>query len=435
MSERSHRLPYALLSPLAAALWSTAFVCGTAAPVLAEDATKRVDAAATQRNEPRRVEPLDPPVDVASVRALIEQGRLGEARSVVDAILARSPDNLEARMRSARLYLWDDDVQRAEREVRSVVAADAFHAEGWRLLSNIQVRTDRVPEAVESLRRAQLCGADDVGLRLRLIDLYLQIDRPDLAQLQLLPGMPIPPELEDDLARRRHPVTLDAFVAATSYRDEVWTRARAGAAWNTNRHLTLYGAAGVEQRPAATAFRATAQAYLRYGRLASTFSATWTPNAPFFLPPLNLWADIGLGVLDNLQVGLWGRYANYEVADLYAIGPIISLVLGRWKFSPGYLLVVRAAPAGAQYDHTIYGKIRFEQSNRTAWFLWAYLGQEAVFTARSVGIADESNFSTVFGFDHWLNTRWGLRAMLTWWEQLRIEGRGIEALLAVRVRL
>ena len=145
-----------------------------------------------------------------------------------------------------------------------------------------------------------------------------------------------------------------------------------------------------------------------------------------------------LGTALGVAIGLWARYANYEVSPLYTLGPYVPVTLGRLTLKPGYLVVVRGPTVAGdlgQVGHTFFLRSRWQHTSKTALFAWLFYGQEVVFNNRTVYGPDESGPSLVLGWDQWFSTRLGLRVIGTAYHQTEIGATMWDMSLAVRVRL
>ena len=141
------------------------------------------------------------PANAVTIRSLIGQKRLRKALKVAEMVLRREPRNVEVGMQKARLFYWLKRTDAAEKQATEVYKLDRHNTDALRLVGDIRLQRGDEPGAIRAYREAILRGAADYDLRLRLMDLYIGADRPDLAQVLLRPGMELPDELAWRLAR------------------------------------------------------------------------------------------------------------------------------------------------------------------------------------------------------------------------------------------
>lgn len=378
------------------------------------------------------------PANAVSIRGLIIAKRLDDALKVADIVLTTHPNDVEVGMQRARLLFWRGQLGEAEKQAVHVYRNDRFNREALRLVGEIRSERGDLKGAVRAYREAQLRGDADIVLVFRLIHLYLELDRPDLALAQLRPGMQLPDELARMLAAHLYPWTAQVLGGVTLYGDDVWRRAGASLGYRWSPMLTVLGGAQAEQRTGdRVGFQTFAQIFVTAGRFAGDLRFAWSPQTGDFLPPIDTWLS-GAFSFDKFALGLWGRYANFEISPLYSVGPFAVLYFGNWELKPGYLLVWRGETprgGGGQVGHTVFLKSRWDYDANSAFLFWAYYGEEAVFNERTVRIPDESGLSLVVGWEKWLTARWGVRLMGTWTTPFNLADNFWDLVVAVRVRL
>ena len=211
------------------------------------------------------------------------------------------------------------------------------------------------------------------------------------------------------------------------------------AAYTWSPRLTLLGAAYAEDRgPTSRGLQLRSQLFFATDKITGDLRFAWAPQTGGFLPVVDVWAEAAYRLHKRFALGLWARYASYETAPLYSLGPYVPIYLGRLTLKPGYLFVARGLTVAgdlAQIGHTIFFRARWQHNIRTAVFAWFYWGQEAVFNNRSVYGADESGPSLVLGVDHWFTDRVGFKVMGTAYRPVQLEATMWDIIASVRFRL
>lgn len=377
------------------------------------------------------------PLNAITIRSLIMQQQLRRALVVADAVLQRYPNDLEVQMQRARLLFWLGDAESAETAAVAVYNADKHNAEALRLVAQIRESRDDKAGAIRAYREAQLRGDGDVRIAIRLISLYLDIDQPDLARAQIRPGMVLPDELERRMLMNDKRWLLQGLAGLSFYRGDTWERLEGSVGYTWSPRLALVGALYGEQRVNDRGWAMWSQLFFSASRLTGDVRLSISPDTGGFLPTMDAWGEASWN-FGRFAIGLWGRYANFEVSPLWTVGPYVPIFLGRLTVKPGYLLVGRGAgPEGqiGQIGHTFYLRSRFDFDIRRAVFAWFYWGQEVVFTNRTLSAPDESAVSLVVGYDHWFHHRYGIRLMGTALHQLDAGRQWFDIALMLRARL
>ncbi|MCO4760145.1 MAG: tetratricopeptide repeat protein [Myxococcales bacterium] len=379
------------------------------------------------------------PANAITVRSLIVQKRLPEALRVAETVLKRHPNDLEVAMQRARLLFWLGKPKVAEKAAIAVYKRERRNFAALRLVGDIRQQRGDKRGAIRAYREAQLRGDPDVVLAIRLISLYLDIRESTLALAQVRPGMELPSELAFRLSKGRYPWRIEAWGGMTAFNGQQWRRGMFTTAYTWSPKLTLLGGATVEDRGSGrVGVQAVAQLFFSTDKVTGDARIAWSPQPGGFLPPVDAWAEAAYQFSNRFSVGLWGRYASYQVSSLYTIGPYVPINFGRLTVKPGYLLVVRGATVAGdlgQVGHTVFLRTRWDHNIRTAFFVWLYYGQEAVFNNRTVYGADESGPSAVVGWDQWLGQRFGFRLMGTAYRPMELNATMWDLIAAVRVRL
>ncbi len=405
------------------------------APPVLRPKLKRVKAT------PRKVIPSgvgNLPGNAVAIRILFQKKQYATALKVADRVLKQYPKDLEVAMQRARLLFWTGRKRAAEQQAVRVYRADRFNTEALRLVGEIRAERSDLRGAVRAYREAQLRGDGDVVLVYRLITLYMELRRPDLALAQLRPGMELPEHIERRLAEYQYPLGLQLLGALTFNQGITWQRLQGSISYRWSPMFALLGGLHAESRAAdRVGYQTFAQLFFDIWRVSGDLRFAWAPEPSDFLPPLDIWLS-GSFSFTKFALGLWGRYAAYQVSPMYSVGPFATLYVGNWEVKSGYLLVWRGETRRGklgQIGHTIFAKGRWDYTPTTALLLWGYLGQEAVFGNRTLQISDESGLSLVVGWERWFTARWGLRALGTWTTIFNLEHDLWDVALAVRTRL
>ncbi|HAN31406.1 MAG TPA: hypothetical protein DCQ06_07395 [Myxococcales bacterium] len=379
------------------------------------------------------------PANAITVRTLITENRLKAALAMAEVVLKRYPDDEEVALQRARLLFWTGAPKKAEHSAVAIYRKNDRSFGALRLVGDIRQERGDVRGAIRAYREAQLRGDPDVRLAIRLIDMYLTIGDSALALAQVRPGMKLPDDLELRLANARHPWRAEVWAGMTSFNGQLWRRTLASATYTWSSRLALFAGFSAEDRGVGRlGTQASIWLFFDTGDVQGDIRAAWAPSTGGYLPPIDVWAEAAVRINANVAVGLWARYANYEVSPLYTIGPYVPLSFGKLSVRPGYLVVVRGPTIAGdlgQVGHTFFVRNRWQQSARTAFFAWLYYGQEVVFNNRSVYGPDESGPSVVLGWDQWFSTRFGLRLIGTAYHQTDLGATMWDLNVALRVRL
>ncbi|GEM_PF-3534885 len=380
------------------------------------------------------------PANALTVRSLVKRKALKKALRVTEMVLKRQPRNTEVRMQRAKILYWLDRIDEAEKQATRVYRLDNYNTAALRLVGDIRLRRKDIRGAIRAYREAILRGDADYGLRLRVIDLYITIDRPYLAEAMLRPGMVLPDELAWRLARALYRWEAQVFAAGARFSSTntsaLWFRAQGSAAYTWSKNMTLqagvYGERRAAQRAGGLLF---GQLFFTSGSLSGDARLAYSPLPSDFLPTIDGWLE-GAYNFGKFALGGWIRYASYQIAPQLSIGPYAQIQLGRLFIKPGYLLVLRGDLEDPQIDHTIFLRMRYQANVQTSAFAWLYVGQESVFgSRRSIAAKDESAVSLVVGAERWLGLRWGVRGMVTAMKYVgEIDATLIELLIALRAR-
>ena len=395
------------------------------------DTAVAVDAPRTATAEGTVVQIISPGV---SVRALIAAGKLDEALQRLDDQLFVNPSDDEVRLQRARILYWKGRNRAALEAAEEVLQRHPADVEVMELVAQIRLAQGKVSASLEMYQAMQALGDNRPEIRQRIIDLLLQLEDMPGLELALARGGALSDEQELALARLLYPWSVDAGGGLTLYNDQVWPRFDGGLGRRVNKSLTLVGGASVEQR-ARLAWSPRLEAYFGAGRVGAMLHVSGSPSEAF-LPKIDLRGDLSVGLTDGVSLGLWLRYAVYAPADVtpvnsITIGPNVSVTVGRWTLTPGYLLML-LDPGGTA--HTAMLKVRMQASARTAWFTWCYFGTDPNFVDRQ-SARPTLGFTGLLGVDHWFTGQFGLRASVSRIQPLGNYNAFTEFALGLRGRL
>jgi Tfp pilus assembly protein PilF len=131
-------------------------------------------------------------LDVTSLRAEIEISDISGSAAAADA----ANDTSATRIRRARQELSAGQVEAAEKEFRSVLAADSTNAAAHRGLGEIDRRRGKLDDAVKELQ-ASLGARDSAEVRTMLAKIYLEQKKPDLARAEAEKALKLAPNYSE----------------------------------------------------------------------------------------------------------------------------------------------------------------------------------------------------------------------------------------------
>ncbi|MCD6662602.1 MAG: tetratricopeptide repeat protein [Comamonas sp.] len=111
---------------------------------------------------------------VALVGSYLRAGKLKEAQSFLQSVLAASPDNLDARLLQARLLAQSGDVPGARQDYDAVLARQPKNTTAWLGLANLQIVAGQLDEADATMQQAIKQAPEDFSLRLARASLMEQ---------------------------------------------------------------------------------------------------------------------------------------------------------------------------------------------------------------------------------------------------------------------
>jgi hypothetical protein len=368
-------------------------------------------------DEPRKV--VEPPVVVVrtpaqSVRSLIRKGKFVEALAEIDKLLAVSPHDDEVRVQRARLLYWLNRRAEAETELRGLRARHPADLDVLELLARVRLASGDSRGALEVYLQMEAVGGVSPQIHQRIVDLLVEAGESAKARQALALGGVLSDEQELRLARQERPWTADLGSSLTLHKGQYWPRVEAMAGRRLTSALTLAGGAVYERRDVAEAVSGKLEAYLSFWRVDAMAHLSGSASGTF-LPRVDARVDGAVGVWrQKLSLGLYGRFAHYQYANLLSGGPYLQANWRRWTLTPGFFLNETSyANLPSRLDPTGYLKLRWEQSARTAWILWGYWGRDQTFVERFGATETGEAVSAVLGVDHWWTGRWGTRATVS----------------------
>ena len=348
---------------------------------------------------------------VASVRLAIREGRFEAALGAVDALLARVPHDDELRLTRVRLLYWLGRFDLAQADLRPLLERHPGDMDAMELQGQIELALEHPERALQVYQALEAAGDTRMATHQRVLDLELELDKVSdvLASLRL--GGTLSDEQRLRLDTIQHPVYVDAVSLTTLHSGTTWKRFEANASYRFSRRWTVLAGAGYEMRPDESAWVAKVEGYGNIGPVSAMLHLSGSPSNTF-LARYDLRGDASVQILRKLAVGLYGRYAHYPYVDLGMIGPNLSLSLGAWTLTPGY--VASLVRPGNPVNHTGYLKIRWQPTAPSALLLWTYVGQDPAFTERfRPDVTASYGMTVLFGVDHWWTGRFGTRVSIS----------------------
>jgi len=139
----------------------------------------------------------------AEVRKDVAAHEWAQAVYVLDAALARWPEDADIRAWRARVLLWSGRLEEAEREFAELVKADPGDPDLWAGLGAVYQRQRRLPDALEALDRAVRLDPERADLRTARARVLLAIGEPRSARVEFQQALRLDPtdaEARDQLA-------------------------------------------------------------------------------------------------------------------------------------------------------------------------------------------------------------------------------------------
>lgn len=342
-----------------------------------------------------------------SIKGLIRDNKFPEALAAVEAEIKLSPEDDDLRMQRARLLYWLQRFAEAEREVQGVLQRRPNDLEAQELLAQVRLAQDDVRGALTLYEGLQNQGDGRAEIQQRIIDLRLVLDDVAGVERALALGGTLTDEQALLLARIRYPWSVDVGTSLTYLTGVLHARFDGAIGYRFSRRWTFLAGATVDQRVGARDIGGKAELYANFGRLSAMVHVA---SAPFriLLPGLDLRFDGGYQLTPHIAPALYLRYAGYRDTDVYTVGPNVAFSFAPFTIQPGVLFVwVNEQLLAQRFEQTLFLKLGWQTSARTALFLWTYLGQDATLLERTG--KSGRGVTLVAGVDHWFTGRWGTR--------------------------
>ena len=134
--------------------------------------------------------------------ALLQLGRLGEARTALEAAAALAPDSVEVQCNLAAVQLEDGDADGAIARLRAALRQQPGHAAILLALGNALMATGRYTQARESYAMATHGAPQHAGLRLNLAAAELELGNLEQAAQHTDEGLQLAPDYDGAYAMR-----------------------------------------------------------------------------------------------------------------------------------------------------------------------------------------------------------------------------------------
>ncbi|MSQ82261.1 MAG: hypothetical protein EXR77_04990 [Myxococcales bacterium] len=356
-------------------------------------------------------------VPATSVRELIQKGHLDEALLLIEQQLELNASDDELRVQRARLLYWKGRWPQALEQAEMVLQRHPADIEVLELVGQIRLAMGDLSKALECFMGMQAVGDNRPQVHQRVIDLLLRME--DLLGLEvaLARGGQLSDEQEHQLAKIKHPWSVDAVAGLTLYNSNQWPRIEVSGGRRISSQWTLVGGGLVEQRTQGgvgkVAWSPKLELYANSGRFASMVHLSGSPSRAF-LPQVDARADLSVAVLPIFGLGLWLRFARYASIDAaplssLTIGPHVPIHVGRLTVTPGYIGVVLMP---GDIANSLMLRLRFQVTASQAWFAWFYAGDDPNFIDRQ-SAKPARGLTALVGLEHWFSGRVGLRASVT----------------------
>ena len=122
---------------------------------------------------------------VSLARLDADQGESGEARKLVDAVLTAKPDNDEALLLRATLMLRATDAAHAIPDLLAVAGRQPRNVAPFALLTDAYFQQGDYDKAADAAKKVIYFQPKDLGVAVRLVEIDLKANKPDLAKAAL----------------------------------------------------------------------------------------------------------------------------------------------------------------------------------------------------------------------------------------------------------
>ncbi len=135
--------------------------------------------AITQLSSANEQEPLNKQALTTLVNAYIEEGRAGEAETLLNRMINANPDNYDARILLARVLFSQKRIDDGEAALSNAIRANPNKIEGYDLLYTYYMRSDRRPEAFALIYEGLKKFPENYGLKYYESDILINERRYD----------------------------------------------------------------------------------------------------------------------------------------------------------------------------------------------------------------------------------------------------------------
>ena len=120
-----------------------------------------------------------------------------KALQVIDAVLAASPSDVDARASQAWIFLWSGDVSKAEQSFLALTKDAAMDPDMWQGLSSVYEREGRWPEALKAIDQAIQLDPHRTDLREQRGAILRALDRAPEARMEFMRVLEMNPSSPD----------------------------------------------------------------------------------------------------------------------------------------------------------------------------------------------------------------------------------------------
>jgi YaiO family outer membrane protein len=282
------------------------------------------------------------PDQASEIRSLVSAGQFDRAITVVDAWMARYPDDLDARAWHARLLAWTNRWAEAESAYRELLAHAPDDVDLLAGLADVLHWQRRGEEALPLLDRACALDSQRADTRLRRAQVLEQLGRPGEARAayaEVLTRDPASADAQKGLVRLRPPARYEVRFGSDLDRIEETTTnsavavsfgARWNEKWNSVASLSQY------QRYGEGATRVGVEVSRRFrGGDQLTISEVVAPGQSI-VPLQDLQVEYGRRIRRELKQPLGGveasvqqRWMSYQDATVLSLTPGVICYLPR----------------------------------------------------------------------------------------------------------
>lgn len=294
------------------------------------------------------------------VRNFAQAGDWIAALKIVDAEIARAPQDTDVRSWRARVLAWSGSLTQAEREYREILDIAPTDPDHWMGLAGVYSRQGRTKEAVQALERAVELDPKRTDLRIAYARALIAADQGRAAKREFQTAIALDPTNSD--ARRglfslrgepRHELRIgmgtDLFNFMDSNHDEGISLASQWTShWRTSIAASSYQRSGVAAQKFAGSLTGKAE---QWGALtagaATAHDNAVIPRAEAFFDYDRGWRLRSRGIVRGLELNYAQHWYWYTTARILTISETSILYLPKeWMWSLG-MTGVRSQFSGA----------------------------------------------------------------------------------------